>query len=132
MAGFTGYRKVQRNVIRIDTLIVVGLVTGHAGVRQVVCKRHAYYSMVLASELLLLREQPSRDGVADLDVARRDHARDRRANFGVAEFEARAEARRSGEATLVAMVSGLAPARRALTEIAGRSNCGRGDTGSWK
>ncbi len=37
-----------------------------------------------------------------------------------------------GVATLVAMVSGLAPGRRAETWIAGRSNCGRGDTGSWK
>lgn len=32
MAGFTGYRKVQRNVIRIDTLIVVCLVACCTGV----------------------------------------------------------------------------------------------------
>ena len=35
--------------------------------------------------------------------------------------------RSSGVATLVAMVSGLAPGRLALTEIAGKSTCGSGD-----
>src|SRR6185312_1915962 len=37
-----------------------------------------------------------------------------------------------GVATLVAMFSGLAPGRLARTWIDGMSNCGRGDTGSWK
>ena len=36
----------------------------------------------------------------------------------------------SGVATLLAMVSGLAPARLALTEITGKSTSGSGDTGS--
>src|SRR5690606_5373198 len=35
----------------------------------------------------------------------------------------------SGMATLDAMVSGLAPAMRALTEIIGKSICGKGATG---
>ena len=38
--------------------------------------------------------------------------------------------RSSGVATLVAMVSGLAPGRLALTEMTGKSTCGSGDTGS--
>src|SRR3569832_4844 len=37
----------------------------------------------------------------------------------------------SGVATLVDMFSGLAPGRLARTWLAGRSNWGRGDTGSW-
>ena len=40
--------------------------------------------------------------------------------------------RSSGVATLVAMVSGLPPGRLALTEIVGKSTCGRGETGSTK
>src|SRR5579871_512782 len=37
--------------------------------------------------------------------------------------------RSSGVATEDAIVSGLAPGRPALTEIVGKSTCGRGDTG---
>ena len=40
--------------------------------------------------------------------------------------------RSSGVATLVAIVSGLAPGKVALTEIVGKSTCGNGDTGSTK
>src|SRR5678816_450674 len=40
--------------------------------------------------------------------------------------------RSSGVATLVAIVSGLAPGKVALTEIVGKSTCGKGDTGSTK
>src|SRR4051812_4732998 len=40
--------------------------------------------------------------------------------------------RSSGVATLVAMVSGLAPGRLALTEITGKSTCGSGATASMK
>ena len=40
--------------------------------------------------------------------------------------------RSSGVATLVAMVSGLAPGSVADTEIDGKSTCGSGDTGSTK
>ena len=40
--------------------------------------------------------------------------------------------RSSGVATLVAMVSGLAPGRLALTQITGKSTCGSGATGSTK
>ena len=39
-------------------------------------------------------------------------------------------ARSSGVATLDAIVSGLAPGRFALTEMTGKSTCGRGDTAS--
>ena len=39
-------------------------------------------------------------------------------------------ARSSGVATLEAIVSGLAPGSEAVTEIAGKSTCGNGDTGS--
>src|SRR5947209_2768978 len=38
--------------------------------------------------------------------------------------------RSSGVATVVAIVSGLAPGICAVTEIVGKSTCGRGDTGS--
>src|SRR5690242_12700868 len=40
--------------------------------------------------------------------------------------------RSSGVATLVAIVSGLAPGSCALTEIVGKSTCGSGETGSTK
>ncbi len=40
--------------------------------------------------------------------------------------------RSSGVATLLAMVSGLAPGKDADTEIAGKSTCGSGETGSTK
>ena len=40
--------------------------------------------------------------------------------------------RSSGVATLVAIVSGLAPGRLALTEITGKSTCGSDETGSTK
>ena len=40
--------------------------------------------------------------------------------------------RSSGVATLLAMVSGLAPGIEALTDITGKSTCGSGDTGSTK
>ena len=40
--------------------------------------------------------------------------------------------RSSGVATVAAIVSGLAPGKRALTEIVGKSTCGSGATGSWK
>ncbi len=40
--------------------------------------------------------------------------------------------RSSGVATLVAMVSGLAPGSEALTLIEGKSTCGKGETGSTK
>ena len=40
--------------------------------------------------------------------------------------------RSSGVATLLAMVDGLAPGSEALTEIVGKSTCGRGETGSTK
>ena len=36
MTHITVGRDIQRQVIRIDTLIVVRLVTGHAGVRQII------------------------------------------------------------------------------------------------
>ncbi len=39
-------------------------------------------------------------------------------------------ARSSGVATVAAMVSGLAPARLALTIMVGKSTCGSGATGS--
>ena len=38
----------------------------------------------------------------------------------------------SGVATLLAMVSGLAPGREALTEMTGKSTWGRGETGRTK
>ena len=38
--------------------------------------------------------------------------------------------RSSGVATLLAIVSGLAPGRLALTAMTGKSTCGSGDTGS--
>ena len=38
--------------------------------------------------------------------------------------------RSSGVATVVAIVSGLAPGQRGRTEIVGKSTCGSGDTGS--
>src|SRR5574343_667631 len=40
--------------------------------------------------------------------------------------------RSRGVAILDAMVSGLAPASEALTEIVGKSTCGKGATGSWR
>ena len=40
--------------------------------------------------------------------------------------------RSSGVATLVAIVSGLAPGSCALTEMVGKSTCGKGETGSTK
>ncbi len=40
--------------------------------------------------------------------------------------------RSSGVATLVAMVSGLAPGSWALTEMVGKSTCGSGETGRLK
>src|SRR5262245_40391190 len=39
-------------------------------------------------------------------------------------------ARSSGEATLAAIVSGLAPGSDALTRMVGKSTCGSGETGS--
>ena len=40
--------------------------------------------------------------------------------------------RSSGVATVVAIVSGLAPGICAYTEMVGKSTCGSGATGSWK
>ena len=42
----------------------------------------------------------------------------------------RPSARSNGVATVAAMVSGLAPGKLALTEIVGKSTCGKGETGS--
>ena len=42
----------------------------------------------------------------------------------------RPSVRSSGVATVAAMVSGLAPGRPAVTEMVGKSTCGKGDTGS--
>src|ERR1700690_3087474 len=39
--------------------------------------------------------------------------------------------RSRGVATVVAMVSGLAPGSEACTEMVGKSTCGRGETGNW-
>ena len=36
MTGFAGNRQIERNVIRIDTLVVVRLVTGSTGIRRIV------------------------------------------------------------------------------------------------
>ncbi len=41
----------------------------------------------------------------------------------------RPNCRSSGVATAEAIVSGLAPGSAALTEIVGKSTCGRGETG---
>ena len=40
--------------------------------------------------------------------------------------------RSSGVATLVAMISGLAPGIDAWTPMNGKVSCGSGETGSWK
>jgi hypothetical protein len=46
--------------------------------------------------------------------------------------EMRPRRRSKGVATLVAMVSGLAPGNWAWTWTAGKSTCGSGETGRWK
>ena len=67
----------------------------------------------------------------DMDRDVEGAARDIQAAINAAGGDLPPNLRSSGIATEVAMVSGLAPGRFALTLIVGKSTLGSGDTGSW-